>query len=603
MTATTTTNKKRPAPFRDAVIAEVEANSKMQLGENGCPEFSDTGDAILNLSQKVRGANVSADCDAILGSDNVRDVVDLIVLTFLTRNIRGGKGEKDLSHDMFLSVRRHFPKTAKQLLPLFATQYGYWKDLLLLSEKDPALLHESVDLMRAQLQKDLAIVAKHKASPENKGTDPKISLLAKWMPRENSGFDKRLNFVKTFLETEDSVVREGADKWKSTAQKKYRHQVSMLTSFLKIPEVYLSAQREDEMDFGALASKATFKLSRALLNETKDGEIRRTDAKRIKCAELFVEHLTRKGLKGATLMPHEIVAEILKGSVSPMRAKVLDALWKDLWKTVVDQVRVKAQEDGLDFDPTKMVPLSDVSGSMYGTPMEVAIAMGIGISEITHPSFRDLVLTFETKPQWHKLNAGDSIVQKVRSLARARWGGSTNFAAAYDKILERCESYRLAREDVPTMIVFSDMQFDEAYSKVDYWQRGHKGTAGLATMHQEIRSKFATTAQKLGWSDPDPTPIVYWNLRNTGGHPVEKDTEGAVLLSGFSPSMLKMVMTGEALEDKEIEVVGANGQIRTEKVRVTPSEVLRKSLDEGLYDPVRAVLLDSREGILAEYGF
>merc|ERR1711976_1109256 len=80
--------------------------------------------------------------------------------------------------------------------------------------------------------------------------------------------------------------------------------------------------------------------------------------------------------------------------------------------------------------------------------------------------------------------------------------------AAYDKILERCESYRLAREDVPTMIVFSDMQFNVAYSKVDYWQPGPKGTAGLATMHQEIRRKFATTARKLGWSDPDPTPIV-----------------------------------------------------------------------------------------------
>merc|ERR1712137_1048709 len=281
-----------------------------------------------------------------------------------------------------------------------------------------------------------------------------------------------------------------------------------------------------------------------------DGQVRRIDAKRQKCAKLFVEHMVEKGLKGTTLMPHEIVAEILKGNVSPMRAKVLDALWKDLWKKVVDQVRIKVQKDGLDFDPTKMVPLSDVSGSMYGTPMEVSIAMGIGISEITHPSFQDLVLTFETNPQWHKLNHDDSIVEKVRSLARASWGGSTTFAAAYDKILERCLHCRLAREDVPAMIVFSDMQFDVAYSKVDYYyQSGIKGTEGLATMHEEIRSKFANVAQKLGWKNPDPTPIVYWNLRNTRGHPVEKDTEGAVLLSGFSPAMLKMVMNGEALED------------------------------------------------------
>merc|ERR1712157_286694 len=99
----------------------------------------------------------------------------------------------------------------------------------------------------------------------------------------------------------------------------------------------------------------------------------------------------------------------------------------------------------------------------------------------------------------------------------------------------------------------------------------------------------------------DPTPIIYWNLRNTGGHPVEKDTEGAVLLSGFSPSMLKLVMNGEALEDKEVEVVESDGTIRTEKVRVTPSEVLRKTLNDSLYDPVREILLASNEGVLENY--
>jgi uncharacterized protein with von Willebrand factor type A (vWA) domain len=47
-------------------------------------------------------------------------------------------------------------------------------------------------------------------------------------------------------------------------------------------------------------------------------------------------------------------------------------------------VKAKAAEDGLEFDPTRMVPLSDVSGSMSGVPMQLAIALGIGLSEITH---------------------------------------------------------------------------------------------------------------------------------------------------------------------------------------------------------------------------
>merc|ERR1712224_1027962 len=200
----------------------------------------------------------------------------------------------------------------------------------------------------------------------------------------------------------------------------------------------------------------------------------------------------KEGLKGATLMPDEIVSKVMNegcNAISPMQEMVLDAQWKDLWKNIMEQVKEKAKkEEGLDFNPSKMVPLSDVSGSMYGKPMEVAIALGIGISEITHPAFRDMVLTFESTPQWHRLNANDSIVRKVRSLGSASWGGHTNFEAAYDKILEVCIEHRLSKEDVPSLIVFSDMQFDEA--RQSHW--GHKKRSGtMVPMHEVIRSKFA----------------------------------------------------------------------------------------------------------------
>lgn len=626
-------NSKRPISFREAVFAsENDSNpSNMRFGENGCPEFSDTGSDVLSLSQLVRGGDPSSLCDKLLSSSNVRDVSDLIILTFVTRNIRGGKGEKDLSYAMFFSIWKHYPETAKRLLPLFATQYGYWKDFLLMAEKAKnlkkgdenrqlmdSILEESVKIMRAQLRSDLEIVAAYEARKNDTDGDvemkyednedktrsekdygPKISLLAKWLPRENSHFDKKLGFLKHFLKRDGTEQTAGVGGWESRSQKAYRKQVAKLSSYLSLPEVFLSAQRADEINFQKMASRATFKLSTALLNETKDGSVRRpNDAKRQRCADLFVSHLLQEGLKGATLMPDEIVAEILKGNVSPLRAKVLDAQWKDLWKNVVEQVEAKAKEEGLDFDPSKMVPLSDVSGSMYGKPMEVSIAMGIGISEITHPAFRHMVLTFETRPQWHKLNPGDSIVQKVKSLHRAPWGGSTNFEAAYDRILEVCVKNRLAREDVPSLIVFSDMQFDVARGMYSYNKRR---TESMAPMHDFLRSKFAAIAKVLDWKDSDPTPIVYWNLRNTGGHPVEKDTEGTVMLSGFSPSMLKLVMNGEALEDKEVEVVEADGTVRKEKVRVTPSEVLRKALDDPLYDPVRAVLATSNEGVLEGY--
>merc|ERR1712063_165373 len=94
--------------------------------------------------------------------------------------------------------------------------------------------------------------------------------------------------------------------------------------------------------------------------------------------------------------------------------------------------------------------------------MEVAIALGIGISEITHEAFRNMVMTFSHVPEWFRFEEGDTIVEKVRKLQRAPWGTNTDFAKAYDLILEVVEQNKLSREDMPCLIVFSDMQFDYA---------------------------------------------------------------------------------------------------------------------------------------------
>jgi hypothetical protein len=222
--------------------------------------------------------------------------------------------------------------------------------------------------------------------------------------------------------------------------------------------------------------------------------------------------------------------------------------------------------------------------------MEVSIALGIGISEITHEAFRNTVMTFSHKPEWSRFEEGDTIVDKVRKLQQAPWGMNTDFAKAYDLVLKVCEEHKLGREDMPCLIVFSDMQFDQACTN-----------RNSTFMFDHIRSRVKTVAENLGWEDCEPSPIVFWNLRNTGGHPVGKDTKGTVLLSGFSPSLLKLVLNGEALKEEEVEVVQKDGTVVTEKVRVTPEQVLQKMLDDSMYDPVRKILGSSREGALMEY--
>lgn len=588
--STVTSKAKMKRPLFDAVVAD----QKKQVGENGTLEFTNDGigSQLLAISQLVRGGSPVAIVKKLLADGSPVDVANLFVLMFITRNARGGKGEKKLSYDIFLELSKQYPDTAGKLLNFFP-HYGYWKDLfhiMELAQADPTVDGDKInetcyDIMAEQLRKDMMTL-----DEDNNDT---MSLLAKWLPRENSHFDKKLKFVNAFASRvfPGSVI--DARSWESSAKAHYRKTLAALTERLKLPEVLLAAQREDEIRFKKLASKATLRLRRVFLNETKNGDTRSDNPKRIRLTRRFLKYTVNNGLKGGQLMPHEIVSLIIKKhNMSKGEELVLDAQWKSMRESLLKEMEGK--------DTTRMVPLSDVSGSMSGVPMEVSIALGILISEITHKAFRNLVMTFETKPRWHVLHSSQTIVQKVRSLARAPWGGSTNFEAAYDLLADVVVGSNLTPEDMPVLIVFSDMQIDQA--RCSYRSYGRHPTdkpRSDLTMHEMIETKLKVLADTLNWKETPNRPIVYWNLRNTDGHPVDKDTEGAVLLSGFSPSLLKLVMNGTILEETEVEVVQDDGTTKAQKIRATPEQVLLEMLQDDLYNPIRQVVGSSKEGKLA----
>jgi len=609
MSKNTSGVKRSMTSFRDAVDNQINSAANRQVGENGMAEFTNAGvgSDLLALSQLVRGGTPTPLVDKILQRNSPNEIADLVVLLFATRNARGGKGEKKLAYDIFIRLQTAYPETCTRLLGLFP-HYGYWKDLLLLMAEDEGLdetlTRAALRVIKDQLAVDLMAVEEYKEELKKtfdekeiealRRKGPSISLLAKWLPREGSSLDKKTKFVSLFvpLMWPASESNQATDAWESSGKALYRKTVAQLTAYLALPEVLLAAHREEEIRFKKLASKATMRLRKVFLNENANGRPRSEDPKRIRLAERFQMYVAKKGLKGRQLDPHEIVSIVLKKhNMTDAEEKVLDAQWKDLWRGVAEQAKA-AEGDTLEFNPTRMVPMADVSGSMSGVPMEVSIALSIGLSEITHDAFKHMVMTFSSQPKWHRLNPSDSIVQKVRSLSRAHWEMSTNFEAAYDLILETVEAAKLSREDMPSLVVFSDMQFDQAMGR----------RTPMTTMHEHLCAKVERVGKRLGWEDTDPTPIVYWNLRNTGGHPVNKDTEGAVLLAGFSPSLLKLVLSGGALVEETVEVVEADGTVTTQKIRVTPEVILRKMLDDDVYDPVREVLASSEEGALKEYG-
>jgi hypothetical protein len=93
----------------------------------------------------------------------------------------------------------------------------------------------------------------HKKKLKTQG--PTISLLPKWLPRENSSFDKKLNFVVSFAAMVWPDVNAVVNR--SCLQTRFRKTAAKLTSYLALPEVLLAMQREEAIQFGRLASKAT----------------------------------------------------------------------------------------------------------------------------------------------------------------------------------------------------------------------------------------------------------------------------------------------------------------------------------------------------------
>ena len=561
-------------------------------------------------------ASAASAADAGSAGEAASDLVDLFVLAFQTRDCRGGKGERKLFCVLFLELYKHFPAVAICLLHLVA-EYGYFKDYQVLYEsiatKDDALeyakLSEAlVDTVAGFLEADKGIM---EAAEKSKVACTGLSLAAKYAPRvlkckRNPAQKRQKNaFARSLrnkLFTDSSGVCP-ADAWRQ-----YRKLLSKLNTCLETVECKMSNHQWGSVQADRIPSLCLKRCRNAFLNEDKRGNIRRPhDKARMELRQRLLDSAGTKQLKGGQLHAHEIVQQCMKHA-SAEAAKILDAQWRAMIQTLqqqLDSFGLQQQEAAgaagaaaktkSTFSLGKLVALVDVSGSMAGLPMQVAIAMGLVVSELTMPSFRNRVLTFETQPQWHQI-LGDNIVSRVRNLRDARWGGSTNFAAAVQRVFDAVESVAMTTKQmpvVPDLIVFSDMQFDVA-----------NGGSSWDTAYESICTNFAALVQRLRAANvenlPDdsvvqPCTITFWNLNSrTTGLVASADTKGVRMLSGFSQSLLKLVLTG-ALPDcatDAADAADAAGQASASDV--DPMITLRAALDDERYNLVRSQLEDNK---------
>ncbi|KAK6914078.1 Uncharacterized conserved protein UCP015417, vWA [Dillenia turbinata] len=383
-----------------------------------------------------------------------------------------------------------------------------------------------------------ALLLKSDVEKLHKGEIGKISLASKWCPTIDSSYDKatlicetisRILFPRNLKEYEGLEERQYLLKIRDRLRKEI---LVPLHKAMRLPEVYMSANEWNLLPYDRVASVAMKNYKTHFLNH---------DRKRFK---QYLENVQKGEAKIAAgaLLPHEIIASLNDsdgGQVAELQ-----------WKRMVNDMKEKgALRD--------CIAVCDVSGSMSGTPMEVCVALGLLVSELSEEPWKGRVITFHEDPQIHRIE-GDTLLSKTKFVREMDWGGNTDFQKVFDRLLDVAVAGRLSEEQmIKTIFVFSDMEFDSAAGGCpaddddddddDDDGDGSGDTDDEELWHKKFCRKWETDYQiicrKFKENGYNKVPqIVFWNLRDSKSTPVPSDQSGVALLSGFSKNLLTLFL-------------------------------------------------------------
>uniref|UniRef100_A0A1D1ZCV9 Uncharacterized protein L728 n=1 Tax=Anthurium amnicola TaxID=1678845 RepID=A0A1D1ZCV9_9ARAE len=344
------------------------------------------------------------------------------------------------------------------------------------------------------------------------GRHRKIGLAAKWCPSLDSSFDRSTLICESIARK--VFPRESYPEYREIEEEHYAYRVRdrlrmevlvPIRKVLELPEVYIGANQWGLLPYNRVASVAM---------KTYKKLFQKHDALR------FGEYLSRvregkAKIAAGALLPHDVLAAACEGEGD----EVAELQWRRMVKDLSDKGKLR-----------NCIAVCDVSGSMSGTPMDVCIALGMLVSELSEEPWSGRVITFSHEPQLHRIE-GESIKQKMEFVKNMDWGMNTNFQRVFDQILRVAVEGKLLEEKmIKKVFVFSDMEFDQA--SANSWE----------TDYEVIMRKF----KESGYGSCIPE-IVFWNLRSSQSTPVLAGQKGVALVSGFSKNMLALFLEGDGV--------------------------------------------------------
>ena len=538
-----------------SLISALDNYTPTQIGEKGHIEYGWSNripEKILQLSFQItrtsddRIANLSVIIyDLLVELKNIVETGSLVekhiakwYLSILyrmighTRDIIDGKGEYRLSYMMVYTWNKIYPSLAQFALRCFFTldkkdvhQYGSWKDFKYFCEycksqgdniNSPLIIY-AIGLINEQLRKDYANMISNSSE---------ISLAAKWVPREKASFGWLYESLATDYFSQYLVTAKNHTNIIKAILKcktEYRKVLSGLNRLIDTTQIKQCGGLWQSIDFNKVTSITLSKQKKAFLNIKKNGEVRCPDSSdRIECAANFNEHI-QKAVRGETEMKGKRIgmADFTKQAIDLFRMNnnqnerdLLNSQWRDN----------STQNGALG----KMIAMVDVSGSMEGDPMNVAIALGIRIAEKSVIGKR--VMTFSANPRWVNLEPYSDFISQVEVVRRAEWGMNTNFCAALNMILDAIIQNKMAAEDVQDMVlvILSDMQMDDG------------DQCNKTSLYESMKEKYEAAGLRVHGVPYRPPHILFWNLRSTTGFPTLSNQPNTSMMSGFSPTLLNL---------------------------------------------------------------
>lgn len=332
-------------------------------------------------------------------------------LLFYIGDIRqGGLGERRTFRIILKWLGENYPKVAEKVVHLVPT-YNRWDSVFSLvgtpAEADMWSLVDFIwklDLMELQAGNS-------------------VSLLAKWMPSPNT------SSKATRALAQKAMKGLGIEK-----ESLYRRYLSRLRERIGIVERKMSAREWDEIRYEAVPSYA-------IKNYRKAFECH--DTKRWK------EYVnSQKKVNASVLFPYDLVREIWNGP-----DQLITRQWDALPNYLTD-------------DKSNILVMADVSGSMWGRPMETSIGLAIYFAERNKGMFKNLYMTFTDRPQIIQVDPSATLYNKVRQVRETGVGFNTDLAAAYQRLLEVAISNKIPRYEMPkAIVVISDMEIDRVLER------------------------------------------------------------------------------------------------------------------------------------------